>query len=80
MDDADSRAIPDWLCNGFDSPVERYEFEEKLFRQNKKPGYYRPHSRRLERLLASVNLIGKRPVEPSFWHVLRTNLNGGGIV
>lgn len=79
LEEANNRPLPDWLLDGFDAPIERYEFESKLFRQNKKPGYYRPRTRLLERFLASCNLIGERPVEPSFWHVLKTNLNGGGI-
>ena len=78
-EEADKRPAPEWWCDSFDLPEERYEFESKLFRQNKKPGYYRPRTGLLERFLASCNLIGERPVEPSFWHVLKTNLNGGGI-
>lgn len=79
LEEANTRPSPDWLLDGFDAPIERDEFESKLFRQHKKLGYYLPRPALLKRLLTFSNLIGERPVEPSFWHVLRTNLTGGGV-
>jgi hypothetical protein len=77
--ESDKRAIPDWQLDNFDLPKERYEFEENLFRQNKKPGHYIPRTWLLDRILSFCKIIGERPVKPSFWHVLKTNLNGGGV-
>ena len=79
LNEADARPIPDWWRDGFDSPIERYELESELFRQNKNHRYYLPRSSMLERILSYCKIIGERHTEPSFWHVLKTNLNGGGI-
>ena len=80
QDEADRRPSPEWLRGGWDIPFERYDFESEQFRQNKQHGYYLPRSSMLERILSHFKIIGERHTEPSFWHVLRTNLKGGGIV
>ena len=77
--EADKRPTPEWCSDNFDNPVEKEQFKSELFRQNKAHKYYLPRRMLLDRLLALFHLIGERPVEPSFWQVLKTNLNGGGI-
>lgn len=77
------RPLPDWLDS-----EEKYEFERNLFEYNnpKNSGYYLPRPGLLARIVtlgAWREILGydtnPHPVEPGFWHVLKTNLNGGGI-
>lgn len=81
----DKRPYPKWLTKEV-----QYEFEGELFEENrekeKNGGYYLPRPGLVARIISLGmwrEILGydssTRPVEPGFWHVLRTNLNGGGI-
>lgn len=81
----DKRPHPEWLTSD-----EQYEFENELFEENKEKERNGQHYLHRPGLLARIITLGgwreilgydvnPRPVEPSFWQVLRTNLNGGGI-
>lgn len=79
------RQLPQWLGSW-----EKQDFQEHLFEENRKKekngGYYLPRPGLLARIVSLGmwrEILGydssTRPVEPGFWHVLKTNLNGGGI-
>ncbi len=85
FEDNDKRPRPNWLTDEV-----KYDFEKSLFEENKKKrnGYYLPRHGLLERFISSCfksyeELIGyktvEHPVEPTFWHVLKTNIQGGGV-
>lgn len=84
MEEMENRPLPKWK-----NAWEEFEYGSDLFVENDAKSYYQPKRGLLEKLyepnierysrLFGFEQAVKKPTEPSFWQVLRSNLNGGGM-
>lgn len=87
QDEIDKRPVPEWHRSGFlDIHSDEFDFREELKNREKEKEYYlaRPGLfARIASLGGWREMLGydvsERPIEPSFWEVLKTNLRGGGV-
>ena len=87
QDEIDKRPSPEWHRSGFlDIHSDEYYFREELQNREKEKGYYLPRPGFIARIVSLGGWremlgydVSERPIEPSFWQVLTTNLRGGGV-
>ncbi len=87
QDEIDNRPVPEWYKSGFlNIHSEEFDFRDEVQKREKEKEYYLPRPGLFARIVSLGGwreMLGydvtERPIEPSFWHVLKTNLSGGGI-
>lgn len=81
------RPSPDWECAFSGEPVEEFGFRGKLFKEHRENGPYIPDAKVFQNIPGfCLQLYNKvldtdwhKLIRSNFWHVLKTNLNGGGV-
>lgn len=87
QDEIDKRPVPEWHRSGFlNIHSDEFDLRDELKNREKEKEYYLPRPGLFARIISLGGWreilgydVAERPIEPSFWHVLKTNLSGGGI-